>query len=270
MLGSTVFYSGLVMAGAGLLLALTPLRARVRTTRGRGLMLSGLGVLLAVAALLAPATESKVAVAETRLDGLTPVWQFREHHAIRIAADPARVYEAIKQVSADEIFLFQALTWIRRGGRPLPESIMDAPAGRPIIEVATRGGFVLLADDTPRELVVGAVVVAPPGARVKPTLETFTSELPPGVAVATMNFLVTADGPDRSLVSTETRVFASSDDARRRFAAYWRVIYPGSATIRRQWLRAIARRAEAADGTDGRPQMAQMTQTETRGRKTFP
>lgn len=58
-----------------------------------------------------------------------------------------------------------------------------------------------------------------------------------------MNFLVTPDGPGRSVVSTETRVFANSPSARRRFAAYWRVIYPGSAIIRRMWLRAIERRA---------------------------
>jgi hypothetical protein len=38
-------------------------------------------------------------------------------------------------------------------------------------------------------------------------------------------------------------VFANSPWARRGFAAYWRVIYPGSALIRRMWLRAIARRA---------------------------
>jgi hypothetical protein len=58
-----------------------------------------------------------------------------------------------------------------------------------------------------------------------------------------MNFLVATDGPDRSLVSTETRVFANSASARRRFARYWRVIYPGSALIRRMWLRAVEKRA---------------------------
>jgi hypothetical protein len=71
----------------------------------------------------------------------------------------------------------------------------------------------------------------------------FLQPLPPGFALATFNFLVTPDGPDRSVVSTETRVFATSAAARRRFAAYWRVIYPGSAMIRRMWLRAIERRA---------------------------
>jgi hypothetical protein len=58
-----------------------------------------------------------------------------------------------------------------------------------------------------------------------------------------MNFLVTPDGQDGSFVSTETRVFANNAAARRRFAAYWRLIYPGSAMIRRMWLRAIVRRA---------------------------
>ena len=64
-------------------------------------------------------------------------------------------------------------------------------------------------------------------------------------AIAGMNFLVTPDGRGGSIVTTETRVYANSDSARRRFAAYWRVIYPGSALIRRMWLRAIARRTAA-------------------------
>jgi hypothetical protein len=66
---------------------------------------------------------------------------------------------------------------------------------------------------------------------------------PPGFALAAMNFVVTPDGANGSIVSTETRVYATSVLARRRFAAYWRVIYPGSALIRRMWLRAIEHRA---------------------------
>lgn len=67
------------------------------------------------------------------------------------------------------------------------------------------------------------------------------------IALATMNFLVRPDGDNGSEVSTETRVFASGAAARRRFAAYWRTIYPGSAMIRRGWLRAIERRATGPD-----------------------
>ena len=48
-----------------------------------------------------------------------------------------------------------------------------------------------------------------------------------------------------TLLTTETRIQATDDQARRSFRRYWRVIYPGSAAIRRAWLRAIRRRAEA-------------------------
>jgi hypothetical protein len=106
-----------------------------------------------------------------------------------------------------------------------------------------------LVDEAPRELVIGTIVVRPPGARVRVRPEIFERSMPPGFALAAMNFLITPDGAGGSRVSTETRVFATNDDARRRFAMYWRLIYPGSALIRRMWLRAIARRVEDSSRT---------------------
>ena len=69
----------------------------------------------------------------------------------------------------------------------------------------------------------------------------------PGFTLAAMNFLVLPDASGGSLPTTETRVFANAPAARRRFAAYWRAIYPGSALIRRMWLRAVERRATAVE-----------------------
>jgi hypothetical protein len=217
MIGSTVVYGGLALALLGLILITKPI----------GLAAVGGGLALAVIGALLPAPESRVSPARTRLDEFAPAWQFREHHSLAISAPPARVFEAIRSVRADEIRLFKTLTWIRRGGRRLPESILNAGDSTPIIDVALRSGFVRLADDAPRELVVAT------------TLGT-----PPRHSRATMNFLVEPNRSGGSLISTETRVFANTDGARRRFAVYWRVIYPGSALIRRMWLRAIKRRAE--------------------------
>lgn len=220
---------------------------RLRTTRKRGLVVAVMGLLLAVIGLVLPAPESRIETTAMRLDEFVPAWQFREVHTRRVAAPPARVFEALTRVTADEISLFNALTWIRRGGRAAPVSILNAGGGgAPLIDVATRSGFVRLADDAPRELVIGTVVVAPPGSRGTLTPAVFKQPLPPGFALAAMNFLVTPDGLGGSVVSTETRVFANSPAARRRFAAYWRVIYPGSAIIRRMWLRAVERRAIVA------------------------
>jgi hypothetical protein len=218
-----------------------PIR-RFRLTRLRGLAIAAGGVVLAVVGLFLPVSDSRVSRVTTRLDEFAPVWQFHEVHEIRIAASPERVFEAIKRVRADEIWLFHTLTWIRRGGRQLPPNILNAGDRAPLIDVALAGGFVRLAEEAPRELVIGTVVVAPPGTRGTLTPQVFLGPLPPGFALATMNFLVRPDGPGHALVSTETRVFANSASARRRFAAYWRIIYPGSALIRRMWLRAIQRR----------------------------
>jgi hypothetical protein len=203
------------------------------------------GIVATLVALFLPAVETRAATTATRLDEFAPAWQFHEVHTLRIAAAPDRVFDAIKHVKAGDILLFNTLTWIRRGGRALPPGILNAGSRESLIDVAIKGGFVSLADEAPREIVIGAVVGAPRGARGPLTPRFFTSAIPPGFAVATMNFIVTPDGSGGSMVSTETRVFASSPSARRRFAVYWRVIYPGSALIRRMWLRAIAQRATA-------------------------
>jgi hypothetical protein len=242
---SALLYLGLAIALAGAVMVVKPIRRLRIRTRLSALGLTAVGLAVSGTACILPTREMRVGRAETHLDEFVPVWQFSELHSLRVAAPPARVYDAIKRVRADEILLFRALTWLRRGGRPGPESILNAGTSESIIDVATRSGFVRLADDLNRELVVGAVVVAPPGTRGTLTPEVFRKALPPGFALAVMNFVVTPDGADASVVSTETRVFANSPDARRRFAAYWRVIYPGSAIIRRMWLRAIRRRAMA-------------------------
>ena len=243
MFGSTVVYTGLVLATAGIILSIKPIERLHVASRSQGLMILGIAAVLVGVGVNLPAPESRVAKVETRLDELVPVWQFGERHTIRIAAPPPRVFDAIRSVRGNEIALFNTLTWIRRGGRKIPESILNAGDSAPLLDVATRNGFIYLADDAPSEIVIGTVVVAPRGGHGELTPQTFKTPLAPGFAIAAMNFLVAPAGPDGSLVSTETRVFANSAGAKKRFARYWRLIYPGSALIRRMWLRAVARRA---------------------------
>jgi len=244
MWGSVVVYSGLGVVVAGLLAAIRPLPIWQLGSRLLGLRAMGAGLSVALAGTLLPVFESHADGTPTRLDEFAPAWQFHEVHTRRIPAPPDRVFDAIRRVRADEIALFETLTWIRRGGCAAPRGVLNAVSDKPLLDVATESEFIWLALEPPRELVVGIVVVRPAGDRRPATADLIKSP-PPGFAVGTMNFLVTSDGPNASIVSTETRVSAGSDEARRRFAAYWRVIYPGSALIRRMWLRAIERRAAA-------------------------
>jgi hypothetical protein len=246
---SAIVYFGLIVAAVGFLAVVKPVQVLRLLTRRRGLGLGVAGLLIVAIGMLLPAPESRVTRPATRLDEFMPAWQFRESHTIQVAAPPAQVFDAVKRVRADEIVFFRTLTWIRRGGRPIPPGILNAGARESLIDVALKGGFVRLAEDAPRELVIGTVVAAPASGHGVLTPEVFHRMLPPGFALAAMNFVVAPDGAGRSWVVTETRVFANSAGARRRFAAYWRVIYPGSAIIRRMWLHAIKRKATAKSGT---------------------
>jgi hypothetical protein len=216
MLLSVLLYGGLFATIVGAVAMLW------RRTRRRAAAIVATGVALVVIALIWPAAEQRATGNASKLDEIMPRWQFVERHEIRIAAPPERIYSAIRNVTASEIRFFQILTSVRCMGRCREkESILHAPPAKPILDVAVGSGFRLLADDAPRELVIGS--------RVAP--RTF----------AVMNFRVNGDG----LVTTETRVFSQTDAARRRFAIYWRFIRPGSGIIRRSWLEAIKRRAEA-------------------------
>ncbi|HEV8365550.1 MAG TPA: hypothetical protein VGQ52_18670 [Gemmatimonadaceae bacterium] len=247
MIPSLFVYAGLAVIMLGLVCIVRPLPRLRLAPRRRGVWLLGAGVALVAAGLLAPVKEMHVATPQTRLDEFMPAYQFDEVHSIVIAAPPELVFRAIQETTAGEIRFFRLLTTIRRLGRPGPENILNAPERIPILEVATRTSFLMLANDVDREIVVGTVVIAPPGARYTDarTPESFRSFNRPGFALAAMNFRLVPNGGAGTLLTTETRVYAADRATQRRFARYWRVIFPGSALIRRSWLAAIRRRASA-------------------------
>jgi hypothetical protein len=246
LIDSYLVYLGLTLFFTGLVSLIRPLRFVYIRTRRSTLIVLGLGLLVAVGSLLLPYGGNEATNRVTKLDEWMPHWQVGERHTLRIAATPERVFAAIHEVRADEILLFRTLTAIRRCGGTGPESILNAPEQKPLLDVATQTTFLLLENEAPRELVVGTVIAAPRAAlaagRLEPEL--FRKTLQPGVVLATMNFLVTPHESGGSIVTTETRIYANSSSALRRFGVYWRLIHPGSDIIRRMWLRAIARRAE--------------------------
>lgn len=246
-LWSIALYTAAIFALVGAFGLIHPLRRVHRSNRRHAavMMLLGLAVAYAIWRSMPP---SQTSMTHHAIDEFAPVFHFREHHETTITAPPARIYTAIRTVSADEIALFQTFSWIRRFGRSGPESILNAPEHQPIIDVATKTGFLLLQDDPPREVVIGAVVVAPPGTS-RPSqfgAADYKQLSLPGFAKATMNFRIEEMHGGVSRVVTETRVFATDRAALRRFTPYWRVIFPGSAILRTTWLRAIKSRAERA------------------------
>ncbi|HEX3129529.1 MAG TPA: hypothetical protein VH394_19485 [Thermoanaerobaculia bacterium] len=238
----------LVDAGiAGIAAGALGLLSRTLNPRRAGKLI-GLGGLLGLAGAALPAPVRRARGAPVLLDIVLPSYEFREFHETRVNASPERAYEAILGVTAGEIRLFQTLTWLRSPrlpwGKPGPSTILNAPADRPILDVATSWEFCKLVEAPGIEIVVGMAVIRPRGTPpISAPADFFTSK--PGYALAAMNFRIEYEGADQCRVTTETRVHATDAVSRRLFAGYWRLIYPGSSFIRVEWLRAIRRRAES-------------------------
>jgi hypothetical protein len=185
----------------------------------------------------------------SELDRLLPAYDFVERHKRSINAPPAAVYRALKDVTLREMPVATALMAIR--------SVPDLAAGRgalpsqlrrPLLDQFLERDFLLLAD-VPCEEVVGGLVTrtGPLGALVPIAgADDFGIVAAGDIVKVAVNFTIAA-AAGGTLLHTETRVHAPDPASRRAFRRYWLVIRPFSGLIRREWLRAIARRAERAD-----------------------
>jgi hypothetical protein len=222
---SILMYAGLTVWLASAIGLVKPIKWIGLHTRRRAALLAIAGMALVLIACTWPTPVIRAAGVHSMLDENMSAYQFAEHHETRVHASSARVFEAIRQVTAPEIRYFHLLTSIRNPRfRKREESILAAPADKPILAVALSGGFTILGERPSEEIVIGV--------RVAPDIS------------GAMNFKVSSDSDGWVRLSTETRVFAATPAALRDFTLYWRLIYPGSALIRIEWLRAIKTRAE--------------------------
>lgn len=181
------------------------------------------------------------------IDEIMPEPHFAERHAIRVAAPPERAYEAVRRLDLRgspvirTLFALRSLPGLfsRRRGRRGLGSTMDT---------LLANGFVLLAEQPPREIVLGLAgqFWKPTGGIARLAADEFRGCDLPGLALAAWNFTVlpTDEG---SLVATETRVRCTDTAAHRSFARYWRVVRPFSGLIRMEALRTLRRAAERGE-----------------------
>jgi hypothetical protein len=181
------------------------------------------------------------------LDRWLPEYRHNEIHEAVVTAPLEAVRRAVREVTGGEIGLARLLFAIRAVparllGRPVPERAYD----RRILDAITAGGFLIL-EDAPDEVIVGVIgkfwqAAAAPLRLASP--EEFRAFRTEGYARGIMDFTLRDLGDGRVQVRTETRVQPLGPVAARRFGLYWFFVHPGSALLRRTWLRAIKKRAE--------------------------
>jgi hypothetical protein len=175
--------------------------------------------------ILASATIGRMSAADA-----LPAYHHRERHSIFVAASAEQAFAAAREAQLDDVPLVRLLFKLR--------GLRSAPHG-PIWDSLVAEGFQTIGDDT---VVLVGRPWSPSGGRRR--TDDFAGFAEPGWAKMAMDLRARPDGAG-SRLETETRIYLTDRGARRRFAAYWLLIRPFSGVVRRSWLKAAKRRAEA-------------------------
>jgi hypothetical protein len=177
------------------------------------------------------------------LDEFLPSYDVNEIHSTHVAAPPDAVLAAARALTSRDVPLARALMAVRT----LPSRLRGRRrrVDVPIVDQFVRSGFAVLADRSD-ELVIGGVGrFWQPSAPGRPIgAGEFEGFDEPGWAKTAFNFEAHPAPGGGTTLTTETRIQGTDESARRSFRRYWRLVGPGSAAIRRAWLRSIRLRAE--------------------------
>jgi hypothetical protein len=179
------------------------------------------------------------------IDGFLPDWDFREEHSCRIDAPPSQVRAALLGITPRELPLGSLMMALRLAPAAIVARRWPRGLDRPWIELLLEFGFVGLADRD-GEIVFGAVgkfwrlrEEAVPLADAA----AFVRFKEPGFAKGALNFWIADEGGTTRL-TTETRVQATDKAAHRSFLPYWIPVRAIGGLMRREILRAVARRVQ--------------------------
>jgi hypothetical protein len=160
-------------------------------------------------------------------------FQFNEVHQTEIHAKPMDIYPIIKSIDFSRSKVIKLLFQLRG----LPNRMCSLEG---FIEV----GFTLLEENAGEEIVIGAIFHPLKFRPIVVSPDKFREFDEKGHVKAGMNFLISRIDENRSLLSTESRVFCTSGKAKLVFTPYWLLIRRFSGLIRIMMLRLIKQEAE--------------------------
>ncbi|MFA6835543.1 MAG: hypothetical protein WCR04_03970 [Fibrobacteraceae bacterium] len=247
---SYFFWIGCILMGVGIVSLIHPLEFLFVFNRIiAGGVIAG-GALISLISLLWR-VRIKSSTANLKIDMLLRDSAFDEFHEVRVNASREKVKQVLQTTGVNDIPIAHLLMKIRG----IADDDVDM-SDRASNNDAVPGTFSTPDFDffevSPDELVTLMILKAsvlksdrklpaPPKIR---SLDEFMAFENPGYVKVAVNFRLIRVNDNETLLTTETRVQGIVPRDNRVFAHYWRIIYPGSAIIRRVWLDTLKRKAE--------------------------
>jgi hypothetical protein len=240
---SYFLWIGIILAVVGLISLIKPLAFLFILNRTMALTVFGGGLLTITASLFWPVQLIKAHTGNV-IDQLAPEYASNEYHERIINASPSTIKDAFRITGVGDIPIVHLLMKIRgiAEEKDMSDEASKTEFETGILRTPDFDWIVVDSIECITFMIMNVSTKTPPP--ILKTIEQFNAFNEPGYNKVAVNFRFKPLGNGQTLVSTETRNFAPVASDNQRFARYWRVIYPGSALIRRVWLDTLAKKAE--------------------------
>ena len=248
---SYFFWIGAILLVMGVISLIHPLDFIFISNRTIALGVVLCGIVISVTSLFWPVKMEQSPTTDQQIDGLMPVYTFNELHEVRIKASPDEVKEVFRVTGVKDIPIAHLLMKIRGIANEdvdLSDRASSNKAGTDTFTTPDFNFFVVAPDEYIAVMILKPAMIS--GDKGKPappeisSIEQFNAFNEPGYMKVAINFRIIGTGNKETLLTTETRVDGTTKADSYVFGHYWRVVYPGSAIIRRVWLDTIKKKAE--------------------------
>jgi hypothetical protein len=248
-LPSYFFWIGAILMVAGVISLIYPLEFLLIFNRTIAVFVVLFGVLISAVSLLCPVKTKHSSTNDQKIDALMPEYSFNEFHKVQIRASSEKVKQTLQVTGVKDIPVAHLLMKIRGiADVDLDDRAANNKAGSDTISTPDFNFFVVAPDEFITIMILKSVIITNNANKPAPpeisTLGQYISFNEPGYVKVAMNFRFFSTDNKKTILTTETRVNGITHNDSRVFGYYWRIIYPGSAIIRRVWLNTIKKKAE--------------------------
>ena len=249
---SYFFWIGVILLVVGIISFIHPLPFLLILNRNVAACVIFSGTLISVVSLLYPVKVKQSSTTNLKIDALLPNYSFNEIHEVQINASPEKVKQILQVTGVKDIPVVHLLMKIRGiadDSLDMSDRVANNKAGFDTFSTPDFNFFVVDPNEFVTVMIIKSAMVSNKSDKPAPpeilTLEQFTSFNNPGYVKVAVNFRFISTDNKSTTLTTETRVQGITSEDNSTFGYYWRIIYPGSAIIRRVWLDTIRKRAHA-------------------------
>lgn len=248
---SYFFWIGVILAFVGIVSLVYPLKFLFILNRGIAVSVLFGGILISVISLLSPVKKQSSPTSNQKIDELMPDYTFNEIHKVEVKASSEKAKQVLQTTGIKDIPAARLLMKIRGiadDDVDMSDRAANNIAGSDTISTPDFNFFVVSPDEWITVMILKSVIITNNSNQPEPpeikSLEQFMAFHDLGYVKVAVNFRFIPNGSGKTILTTETRNCGITPKDSRIFGYYWRIIYPGSAIIRRVWLNTIKNRAE--------------------------